>query len=51
MVNVFDSKAKKLVWHAEGKGTVESDPQYREQTIPKSIEKVFSKFPKKKEEK
>jgi len=51
MINVFDSKAKKLVWHSEGKGTVESDPQYREQTIPKSIEKVFFKFPKKKIEK
>jgi len=49
MLNVFDHKAKKLVWHAEGKGTIEPDPQYREQTIPKAITKTFYKFPKEKE--
>lgn len=47
IVNVFDKKAKKLVWHSQGKGPIEPDPQYRAQAIPKYIAKVFYKFPKK----
>jgi len=43
--DVFDAKAKKLVWEGIGKGTISEDPSNRDINIPKAVAKIMSKYP------
>ncbi|MBU2554601.1 MAG: DUF4136 domain-containing protein [Bacteroidales bacterium] len=47
VLDVFDSKDKKLAWQAVGKGVVSGNPQQTEKSIPKGIAKMFASYPKK----
>lgn len=48
IINLFDSKQKKLIWQGTGVGTVDNDPQTREKGIPKALDQIFWKYPVKK---
>lgn len=48
IINLFDRVEKRQVWQGTGIGTVSQDNQERKANIPKIIEQMFFKFPKKK---
>ncbi len=48
VVNIFDMKAKKLVWSGSGTAKISDDETEREKGIPEAIKHLFDKFPKKK---
>ncbi len=48
IINLFDRMGKRLVWQGTGIGTVSPDHQERKANIPKIVEQIFFKFPKKK---
>ena len=43
--DVFDAKEKKLVWEGVGQGTVDDNPQSREENTPKTIAKIMAQYP------
>jgi len=43
--DVFDAKAKKLIWEGIGKGTISEDPSNRDTNIPAAVAKIMSKYP------
>jgi len=43
--DVFDTKEKKLVWEGIGQGTVDDNPQSREDSTPKAIAKIMAQYP------
>lgn len=43
--DVFDAKEKKLIWEGTGQGTVDDNPQSREDNIPKSVAKIMAQYP------
>ena len=43
--SVFDAKEKKLVWEGSGSGTVDENPNSREDGIPKAVAKIMSQYP------
>ena len=43
--DVFDTKEKKLVWEGIGQGTVDDNPQTREDSTPKTIAKIMAQYP------
>jgi len=43
--DVFDAKAKKLIWEGVGQGTVDDNPQTRENNIPKAVAKIMLQYP------
>ncbi len=43
--DVFDTKEKKLVWEGVGQGTVDDNPQSREDSTPKTIAKIMAQYP------
>jgi hypothetical protein len=47
IINLFDRMGKLLVWQGTGIGTVSTSHQERKTNIPKIIEQIFFKFPKK----
>jgi hypothetical protein len=51
LIDVFDHRAKKLIWQGVGIGTVSEDPLQRQKNIPRVVEKIFFKYPKKKNQK
>ncbi len=47
VLDVFNTKDKKLIWQAVGTGVVSGNPQQTEKSIPKGIGKMFASYPKK----
>jgi hypothetical protein len=45
VLDVYDSESKNLVWQAVGVKTVTENPDKREKSIPKAINKLMKKFP------
>ena len=45
VIDVVDTKEKKLIWESIGTGTVDENPQSREKKLPKKVQKIMSKFP------
>jgi hypothetical protein len=43
--DVFDTKEKKLIWEGTAKGTVDDNPQSRENNIPKVVAKLMGEYP------
>jgi hypothetical protein len=48
IIDVFDNRLKKLAWQAIGNGSIEEDEVKRAQNIPHVIQKMFYKYPVKK---
>lgn len=46
VIDVYDAKTKNLVWQGVGAGTVDDNPQSREQRVPRNISSIFKKYPK-----
>ena len=46
IVNIFDLKAKKLIWSGSGTAKISDDETEREKGIPDAIKKLFFRFPK-----
>ncbi len=44
-ISVYDAKAEKLIWEGIGQGTVDDNPQSREQNIPTDIAKIMASYP------
>ena len=51
LIDVFDHRAKKLLWQGVGVGTVEEDEVRRHRNLPKVVQKIFWKYPVKKNQK
>ena len=51
IIDVFDHKGKNLLWQGVGIKTVSDDQRERQKNIPRVIEKIFWKYPIKKEKK
>ena len=49
LIDVFDHRAKKLMWQGVGIGTIDDDPVRRQKNIPKVVERVFLHYPVKKQ--
>jgi len=45
IIDVFDTKSKKLVWQGVATGTVDDNPATREKNIPKVVEQIMEQFP------
>ena len=45
VVDMFDSKAKQLIWEASGSGTIKENPKGREDRIKQSVGKIMQKYP------
>jgi hypothetical protein len=45
LIDVFDHRAKKLIWQGVGIGSVSDDQLQRQKNIPKVINKIFTKYP------
>lgn len=43
--DVFDSSEKKLIWEGTAQGTVDDNPQSRENNIPKVVAKLMNQYP------
>jgi len=43
--DVFDTQEKKLIWEGIGQGTVDDNPQTREENIPKAVAKIMAEYP------
>jgi len=51
IISLFNTGNKTLIWQGLAKGTVSEDQQVREQNLPKTIERIFSRYPVKKKKK
>jgi hypothetical protein len=45
IIDVFDHRGKNLIWQGVGIGTVSDDQVQRQKNIPKTVRKIFWKFP------
>ena len=45
MFELIDIQSKDLIWQGVATGTIKSDPQKREKSIPKTVSKLMKKFP------
>jgi len=43
--DVFDAKAKKLIWEGVGQKTVDENPGNREESIPKAVAAIMAQYP------
>lgn len=43
--DVFHTGDKKLIWEGVGSGTVDDNPQSREDGIPKAVAKIMAQYP------
>ncbi len=51
LIDVFDHRSKKLIWQGVGIGTVDDDQLRRQKNIPTTVEKIFWKYPLRKNQK
>ncbi len=45
VVSVYDKKNEKLIWESVGVKTVDSNPETRDKSVPKSVEAIMREFP------
>ena len=45
VVDVFDKAGEKLIWESVGTGTVDDDPQTRDDSTPKTVAKIMAPYP------
>ncbi len=45
VVDVFDKAGEKLIWDSVGTGTVDDDPQTRDDSTPKTVAKIMAQYP------
>lgn len=45
VVDVYDTKSKKLIWQGVSKGTIKEKANKREKSIPKGVRKLMKKYP------
>ena len=45
VLDLIDILSKDLIWQGVATGTIKSDPQKREKSIPKTVSKLMKKFP------
>ena len=45
IIDVYDAKAKRLIWESIGAKTVDDNPQTRDETIPKAVEAIMKPYP------
>lgn len=45
VVDIYDSKAEKLIWESIGTGTINENPQKREKSIPKAAALIMAPYP------
>lgn len=45
VISVFDAKKKELIWEAVGEGTVDDNPQSRDEGIPEAVEQIMKDYP------
>ena len=43
--DVFHAGEKKLIWEGVGQGTVDDNPQTRDENIPKAVAKIMAQYP------
>lgn len=43
--DMFDAQSESLIWQGISTGTIKSNPQKREKSIPKAIKKLMKKYP------
>lgn len=43
--DMFDAQSESLIWQGVATGTIKSNPQKREKSIPKAIKKLMKKYP------
>jgi hypothetical protein len=43
--DIYDKAKEQLVWEGVGKGTINDNPQKREQSIPEAVKKIMAKYP------
>jgi hypothetical protein len=46
MVNLYDAKAKQLVWRGVAQGTLSNNGDKNQNLVHKAVEKMFKKYPK-----
>jgi hypothetical protein len=46
IVNLYDAKAKQLVWRGIAQGTLSNSGDKNQNLVHKAIEKMFKKYPK-----
>jgi hypothetical protein len=46
IVNLYDAKAKQLVWRGIAQGTLSNNGDKNQNLVHKAIEKMFNKYPK-----
>jgi hypothetical protein len=44
-ISVYDAKEEKLIWEGVAQGTIDDNPQSREQKIPTTIAKIMASYP------
>ncbi|MEN8250684.1 MAG: DUF4136 domain-containing protein [Bacteroidota bacterium] len=45
VVDVYDANEKKLVWESSGSGTIQDNPNNREERIKIAVSKIMAKYP------
>lgn len=45
IIDVFDAKAKRLIWESIGTKTVDENPKTRDESIPKSVAAIMKPYP------
>lgn len=45
VVDVYDAGDKKLIWESAGQGTVDDNPNSRDENIPKAVAKIMNPYP------
>ena len=45
VISVFDADKKELIWEAIGQGTVDEDPQTREEKVGKAVAQIMKDYP------
>jgi hypothetical protein len=44
-IDIFDSRTKKVIWHADSTETLTGNPEKNEKKLEKAVADVFKKFP------
>lgn len=45
VVDMFDAKAKQLIWEASGSGTIKEETKGREERINRAVQQIMAKYP------
>lgn len=45
VVDVFDKAKEQLIWESIGRGTVDDNPQTRDENIPKAVAQIMAEYP------